>query len=53
VLDPFCGSGTTLLAAQMLDRQYIGIEKEPKYVEIARNRIQQFKNSQTNSLFNL
>lgn len=37
VLDPFCGSGSTCAAAQLCERQWIGIEKDPKYVEIARN----------------
>jgi len=39
VLDPFVGSGTTCIAAAMLNREYIGIEKEAEYVEIARKRI--------------
>ena len=39
VLDPFAGSGTTLVAAQALDRLYIGIEKEKKYVSIAQSRL--------------
>jgi DNA modification methylase len=39
VLDPFCGSGTTAIAAKMLGRQYIGIEKEEDYCKIARKRI--------------
>jgi site-specific DNA-methyltransferase (adenine-specific) len=39
VLDPFCGSGTTCIAAKMLGRQYISIELEKKYYDIARLRI--------------
>jgi len=39
ILDPFCGSGTTLVAAQKLGRKWIGIEKEEKYVEMAKQRI--------------
>lgn len=39
VLDNCIGSGTTAIAAQNAGRHFIGIEKEPKYVEIARERI--------------
>ena len=39
VLDPFCGSGTTLMAAKLTGREYIGIEREQEYVEIARCRV--------------
>lgn len=39
VLDPFFGSGTTGAVAKKLKRHYIGIEREPTYVEIARDRI--------------
>lgn len=41
VLDPFLGSGTTAVAALKTGRYFIGIEKEPKYVEIANKRIQE------------
>lgn len=39
VLDPFFGSGTTGAVAKKLKRNYIGIEVDPDYVEIARQRI--------------
>ncbi len=39
VLDPFMGSGTTGIACANVGREFIGIEKEPEYVEIARRRI--------------
>lgn len=40
VLDPFMGSGTTGVACKNLNRKFIGIEKDDKYFEIARNRIE-------------
>ena len=39
VLDPFCGSGQTLLAAKCCGRRYLGIEREEKYVRIALERV--------------
>lgn len=41
ILDPFCGSATTVLAAERRERRCIGIEREPEYVEIARRRIEE------------
>lgn len=43
ILDPFMGSGTTGVAAQNLNRNFIGIELEPEYYEIARKRIYERK----------
>lgn len=40
VLDPFMGSGTTGVAAVQMGRQFIGIEREPKYFDIACKRIE-------------
>lgn len=39
VLDPFMGSGSTGVAALNLDRQFIGIEVDKKYFDIAQERI--------------
>ena len=43
ILDPFMGSGTTAIVAESLERNWIGIEKEEKYVKIANARIKQYK----------
>ena len=47
VLDPFCGTGTTMLAAMRMERNSIGIEIDPRYVELAEQRLQQ----ETNKFF--
>ena len=40
ILDPFMGSGTTAVAAAMLNRAYLGFDKELKYVDLAKRRLQ-------------
>jgi DNA modification methylase len=39
VLDPFMGSGSTLVAAARLDRRFVGYDLDPTYVDIARLRV--------------
>jgi DNA modification methylase len=39
VLDPFCGSGTTGIAAALERRRFVGIERDPGHAELARSRI--------------
>ena len=38
VLDPFCGSGTTIIAAIQNNRNYIGYDIKEEYVELAKER---------------
>ena len=44
VLDPFAGSGTSLVAAEILDRRWLGIELSENYTKIAKTRVDHFKN---------
>ena len=46
VLDPFCGSGTSLLAAETLERKWIGIEINPDYCKMTQERIDNYKRQQ-------
>jgi excisionase family DNA binding protein len=39
ILDPFCGSGTTLIAARDLERNGIGVEINPDYIQLILNRL--------------
>ena len=52
VLDPFFGTGTTGAVAKRLGRNYIGLERETKYIEIAEKRIEKVK-LESNLLSNL
>jgi len=47
VLDPFMGSGSTGVACKQMNRDFIGIEKEKEYFEIAKARIE----NEPNTLF--
>lgn len=46
VLDPFCGTGATLVASLKNGRQYIGFEIDEEYYTIAKNRVENFDASQ-------
>jgi site-specific DNA-methyltransferase (adenine-specific) len=47
VLDPFCGSGTTGIATNLLGRDFVGIEREREYVEMSQRRRQEIDNPLT------
>lgn len=46
VLDPFCGSGTTCVVAKKLNRKYIGIEINPDYTFLSKQRIEKETSNQ-------
>jgi site-specific DNA-methyltransferase (adenine-specific) len=47
VLDPFCGTGTTMLAAMRTERNSIGVDIDPHYIDLAERRLL----SETQGLF--
>lgn len=49
ILDPMCGSGSTCVAAKVLDRRYIGIDISEEYCGISRQRIDDLETSLPNS----
>lgn len=52
VLDPFCGSGTTCVAAKLLERDFIGIDKSPEAVELSLSRLDNPVKTNSNLLEN-
>jgi site-specific DNA-methyltransferase (adenine-specific) len=51
VLDPFCGSGSTLVMSKKLGRNFIGFDIEKEYCELALERIKKETEDDTNNLF--
>ncbi|MCX8164157.1 MAG: site-specific DNA-methyltransferase, partial [Aquificaceae bacterium] len=51
VLDPFAGSGTTLLVAKELKRHYVGIEINPEYYQYILQRLEKEQHSMSEGLF--
>ena len=41
ILDPFCGSGTTCVVAQQMNRLYVGYDTSPEYIQLAEDRLAQ------------
>lgn len=52
VLDPFCGSGTTLVAAQLLNRNYVGMDVSAEALELTRSRLDNPIRTRSNLLEN-
>ncbi len=51
VLDPFCGSSTTGIAANLLGRRYLGIEKEMEFIELSKKRREELNLLNTYELY--
>lgn len=51
ILDPFAGSSTTGIAANLLNRRYLGIDQEEAFLEISKNRKLEIENPKTAELY--
>lgn len=51
VLDPFCGSSTTGIAANLLGRRFLGIDQELDYIEISKHRRKELDDAQVYDKF--
>lgn len=51
VLDPFAGSSTTGIAANLLQRRYLGIEQEPEFVELSERRRRELEDEAIKQLY--
>ncbi len=52
VLDPFCGSGTTLVASQILKRKFIGLDQSEEAIELSKQRLANPIKTESNLLKN-
>lgn len=53
ILDPFCGSGSTLIAAKRNNRRYIGFELNPKWYKVTKDRLQGINQKGEMNLFDI
>lgn len=51
VFDPFVGTGTTAIAAKRLGRRFIGVDIDPKYVEMTKEKVEKEKTSMINGCY--
>jgi site-specific DNA-methyltransferase (adenine-specific) len=52
ILDPFTGSSTTGIAANLTNRRFLGIDQELEFLEISKNRKLEIENQRVKSLYN-
>ena len=53
MLDPFCGTGSTLAAAEAVGYSGIGIEKDPHYFEIAKKALSRLVQHKNDNLYSV